>query len=712
MNLGTPWMLLLLPLVAIAGWLMMRAHCLQRQAACRLQGVAAENRPMRLARRDWLALAALVCIVLALARPQWNPRPYDVERRGRDLVIALDVSRSMLAADVFPSRLETARIAIHEALPAWSGQRIALITFAGSAAVRVPLTLDHEFVRYMLERTDPSNMVVGSTSLQSAVEKAVGTVLTDATRGGRDLVVFTDGEDHLSDVKKTANLLSECGARVLIVGLGDPVRGARVPSASGENQWMQYQDANVVSRLDESTLEKLAGTASNVTYYPARTRPFDLRTLYQQLISGAADNVVVGKMRQVRYTEGYPILLGLSVVLCLALSPWRKKKVGNHLPETGSPGASHKWFLTPFLLPLSLLVVLALLLPGCTRQADIDADAAFRAKCQRGGELLEYAEEQPDTDAVAQRSLLLKAREQFLLAALLQPGDVKTARRITAVTGRLHELEGAIEKQRAEEANRQETLAEIIQRLDHLSARQTSLAGQSTQLLARQIAAEPNIFEDTTTIEDNNKFEDNNDTTTASNNIDRRFTSQAVKEQQAVREGTGSVLENVTLQRDVLRQTLKQAFGIGSEPETEVDPIVNLLEEATTAQQQALASLAPKSIDWPRANTAFHTAAGRMQQALESLRALQPPSTDQENATIPAKNSSDYNEEMAAAASENNGNKSQPVPAGDFQTALSLQSLPVPNYTSADILAEEVANQKQRTKQRAASAGAKVEKNW
>ena len=77
-----------------------------------------------------------------------------------------------------------------------AGQRIALITFAGSAAVRVPLTLDHGFVRYMLDRADPSDMELGSTSLQAAVEKAVGAVLTDAAGGRRDLVMFTDGEDH------------------------------------------------------------------------------------------------------------------------------------------------------------------------------------------------------------------------------------------------------------------------------------------------------------------------------------------------------------------------------------------------------------------------------------------------------------------------------------------------------------------------------------
>ncbi len=351
MSLGTPWMLLLLPLVAMAGWLMARARRLQHEAACRLKGVEPEkprshgrqtvedvmarddlppnNHALAsvataLGRGDWAALAALTCVVVALARPQWDPRPHDIEHRGRDLVIALDVSRSMLAADIFPSRLEMARIAIHEALPALSGQRVALVTFAGSASVRVPLTLDHGFVRYMLERADPSDMDVGSTSLQAALEKVANTVLTDATGGRRDLIVFTDGEDHLSDTEKTAEALARCDARVLIVGLGDPVRGARVPDARDDSQWMRHNNVDVVSRLDESTLTELAGQGAHVTYFPARTRPFDLVPLYRQLIAGAGDDVVVGGLRQVRYTEGYPYLLALAVVLWLAPVHWKR----------------------------------------------------------------------------------------------------------------------------------------------------------------------------------------------------------------------------------------------------------------------------------------------------------------------------------------------------------------------------------------------------
>lgn len=679
MSLGTPWMLLLLPLVALAGWLMARARRLQREAACRLKGVRAQNGRAVLERGDWLTLAALVSTVVALARPQWNPRPYDIERRGRDLVIALDVSRSMLAADIFPNRLEMARIAIHEALPALAGQRVALVTFAGSASVRVPLTLDHGFVRYMLERADPSDMDVGSTSLQAACEKVASSVLTDAAGGRRDLVVFTDGEDHLSDVGKTAELLARSGARVLIVGLGDPVRGARVPDPLDDDRWMQHDDVEVVSRLEESTLAELADQASNVTYFAARTRPFDLVPLYRQLIAGAGDDVVVGGLRQVRYTEGYPYLLALAVVLWLASSPWKP-------PKTHS------------------LILLALLASGCAERVEEDGEAAFRARSTQGSELLRFAQEQSDADASAERSLLVDAREQFLRAALLRPGDIQTARRITAITRRLGELKTVIDRQRAEENGRREELAETIRRLEKLRVRQAKLSQQSRQVLRRPVPTgeEANVAEYMAATEQLLPQEELN-----------HLAPSLATEQRAVREGTASVLESITLQQDTLRQLLTRAYGdIGRLPATEVDPVVDLLAGTVAAQDRALASLAPEAVHWPRANTALHAAAGRIEQALDALDSLQPPATDEEDDTMASRNVGDYHENMDGLESESQDNRSQPVSPGDFQEALTLRSLPIPDYTSAEIMAEEAANQKKRARRKAARAGAKVEKNW
>jgi hypothetical protein len=130
------------------------------------------------------------------------------------------------------------------------------------------------------------------------------------------------------------------------------------------------------------------------------------------------------------------------------------------------------------------------------------------------------------------------------------------------------------------------------------------------------------------------------------------------------------------------------------------------------AQQQALASLVPAAVPWPQVNSAFHIAAGRMQQTLESLRSLQPPSPDQKDNTTPSMNDNEYDEDLEPADSPAKGHKPQQASAGDVQTALSFTSLPVPPYTSAEIMAEESANQQKRARQKAARAGAKVEKNW
>jgi hypothetical protein len=307
--------------------------------------------------------------------------------------------------------------------------------------------------------------------------------------------------------------------------------------------------------------------------------------------------------------------------------------------------------------------------------------------------------------------LLLDAREEFLRAALLRPGDIETARRITGITGRLRDVEAAVAKQRAEEQKRHEDLAKTIERLQKLTVRQARLSQQSSQLLRRRLV--PRTTDLSNSSDSDNEMNDDNATERANNNDRRRLARPVATEQQAVREATAGVLDNVTFQQNTVRQLLRRAYGdTGKTPPTELDPAVELLAGAVASQQQALVSLAPESVRWPQANTAFHTAAGRMQQALEALRSLQPPSKDQEDNAMPSRNDGDYDEDMEGPDSETPGNKSQPVSAGDFQAALALRSLPVPNYTSAEILAEESANQQKRARQKAARAGAKVEKNW
>ncbi len=284
-----------------------------------------------------------------------------------------------------------------------------------------------------------------------------------------------------------------------------------------------------------------------------------------------------------------------------------------------------------------------------------------------------------------------------------EPGHIETARRITTITRRLRELETVIEQQRAEEEQRREKLAETIQRLQKLTARQKRLSQQSQRILRRRPAPseeELNLPEPPVSAEFQEEL--------------NQLAPPISAEQRTVREGTASILESITIQRDTLRQILTRAYGnIGRLPATEVDPVVDLLAAAVAAQEQALANLAPDAVRWPQANTAFHTAAGRMQQALDALRSLQPPTTDEEDDAMASRNEGDADEDMDGTRFRVPGQQvaacvPRRFPAGAYR----CRSLPIPNYTSAEIMAEEAANQQKRSRQKAARAGAKVEKNW
>jgi hypothetical protein len=326
--------------------------------------------------------------------------------------------------------------------------------------------------------------------------------------------------------------------------------------------------------------------------------------------------------------------------------------------------------------------------------------------------LLRLAEEQAAVDPFAERSLLLDAREEFLRAALLKSGDLESARRITSTTRRLRKIEATIEAQRAEQEERQEKLTAIIERLRNLAARQSGLAAQSSQVLRQRRLPFPVDPNENGNYSNDYANEDN--TPEEGGNAEEIRAAQAARdEQQAVRKETSGILDRIAFQRETLRQILKRAYGnVGRTPNTELDRGVEVLAAVVDAQDQALGSLGDESLNWPRANTAFHTAAARMEEALESLQALVPPKKAQDDEPPAFRNSGDDVESMEDADSDRRENRPRQVSAGDFREALSLQTLPTPNHTSAEILAEEAANQQQRARRKAIRAGSRVEKNW
>jgi Ca-activated chloride channel family protein len=270
-------------------------------------------------RRRWkqaLACCAVGMIVLALARPGWNPETRKVERTGRDVVFLLDVSKSMLAEDLPPNRLERAKLSIADCLDRLQGDRVGLVAFAGTAAVKCPLTLDYGFFRTMLQDISTDSISRGGTAIGDALRKAMDEVYTDREKKFKDLVLITDGEDHDSFPVEAAEEAGKRGIRMLAIGLGNESEGGRIPitDTSGRKTFLTYRGQEVWSRLDGDTLRKMVNVTPGGKYLNVATGSIDLGEVYEQLVATAEKRELESKSLT-RYEEKFQVFLGLAFFL-------------------------------------------------------------------------------------------------------------------------------------------------------------------------------------------------------------------------------------------------------------------------------------------------------------------------------------------------------------------------------------------------------------
>ena len=205
-----------------------------------------------------LALLALTCIIIACARPINGYGQSEATATGRNLLIALDVSRSMETQDVTPSRLEEARAAAYELIDALPGDKIGLIVFAGEADVVVPLTYDHTALRDALEQVNRSWAGAGGTNFGLLLRTAMQNFARSAPEGANALVILSDGEDTVESSLDVAEEARKNNLLVITVGIGTPV-GAAIPDSRGENGlWQDSTGKHVISKLDVQALQRFA----------------------------------------------------------------------------------------------------------------------------------------------------------------------------------------------------------------------------------------------------------------------------------------------------------------------------------------------------------------------------------------------------------------------------------------------------------------------
>lgn len=331
MTWGSPaWFALMWGVVAVVVLLVWarrrRRAALDRLAAAgvRHRLVPADLESLR-ALKSVLLVAALVLLVLAMARPRMGFQWREIEREGLDVVVLLDVSRSMNAQDVSPSRMERARREIRDLMELMVPDRLGLVVFAAGAYPRVPLTLDHEAIRWILDDVGPGTLRAQGTSLAAAIR--AGLDLLDRPRASdRALLVISDGEvAEGDDLDAALEEAREDGVPIYALGVGTP-EGAPIPT--GEGGFKKDRAGQVVvSRLEPSVLRRVASRTRGAFVRSVASRG-DVEALVRGEIRDHLTSGRLGVERERVWNEQFQWPLGLGVALLLFGASLVPRRVG------------------------------------------------------------------------------------------------------------------------------------------------------------------------------------------------------------------------------------------------------------------------------------------------------------------------------------------------------------------------------------------------
>lgn len=316
------WTLLLLPFLGVLflATARARARALERFADAEIVQRLVDS--VDVVARRWksvLQLLAVALLAVALARPQFGSRVETVRSTGQDIVIAVDLSMSMLAEDVRPSRLDRARLTVLRILEQLDGDRVGLVAFAADAFVQSPLTVDYRAAAMFLNAMHPDMMPVQGTDLGQALRVSLE-ALEDGARDSRVLILITDAEDHEADYQEALEALETLGggAYVVLVGTSE---GAPIPlydEQGNREGFLRDEDGSVVTtRVGESVLADLSDR-SGVRVVRATGSGTEVDDFIDEVASGTGDEI---DARQVtRFEEQYQIFLGLALLLLVAES--------------------------------------------------------------------------------------------------------------------------------------------------------------------------------------------------------------------------------------------------------------------------------------------------------------------------------------------------------------------------------------------------------
>ena len=273
-------------------------------------------------RKSFLTLLAFACLITALCRPQWGFHWEDLKQKGIDIVVAMDVSSSMLAEDIKPNRLERAKRKVSDLIQMLMGDRIGLVAFAGASFIQCPLTLDYSAAKIFLDILDADLIPIPGTDLGSAILKSLQT-FKDEDNTSKVILLITDGEDHGKKLPEAFKKAKEMGVRIFAIGVGGDI-GAPIPKKTGPGFKVDRQGEVTLSKLDENALQTVA-IETGGAYVRSVTGDMDLKKIYIEKIKGQLNDKELKSGRRKVWQDRFQWFL-LAALILLALESSQKEK--------------------------------------------------------------------------------------------------------------------------------------------------------------------------------------------------------------------------------------------------------------------------------------------------------------------------------------------------------------------------------------------------
>ncbi|EGN57996.1 VWA domain-containing protein [Hallella multisaccharivorax] len=323
------WLLWLVPLLALVRLFMWRKQKVRLQKfgnPALVKGLMPDVSKYRPTVKFWLVNAALAVLIVMLARPQMGAKLSHERRNGIEAIICMDISNSMLAEDVAPSRLDKSKMLVENLVDHFTNDKVGLVVFAGDAFVQLPITSDYVSAKMFLQNTDPSLIQTQGTDIGRAINVAMHS-FTKQDKVGRAIIVITDGEDHEGGAERAAAAAKKQGINVFILGVGG-TGGAPIPMGDG-NYMKDAMGQTVMSALNEQMCKQIARAGSGTYIHVDNTSDAQeqLNDQITKLQKGDTDSVIYSEYNE--QFQAFAILALLILILDVCIMEAKNPRLKN-----------------------------------------------------------------------------------------------------------------------------------------------------------------------------------------------------------------------------------------------------------------------------------------------------------------------------------------------------------------------------------------------